>query len=147
MNGTTTLLTQLTFITVTTERFPEQYPAVVDEWADPIESDNAEMAALRPMLKNTNMEFRGLRLTYSANRDGWNAPAFHKKVDKQGGGMGSGLIRKTMEHIRRLNVVNAISFCSCTGLVVCTTSDGLVCGGYNPKGEKIAAFEDHMLAC
>jgi hypothetical protein len=22
------------------------------------------------------------------------------------------------------------------GLVVCTTSDGLVCGGYNPKGEK-----------
>jgi hypothetical protein len=58
------------------------------------------MAALRPLLKNTNLESRGLKLTYSANRDGWNANAFHKKVDKLGG-----------------------------GLVVCTTTDGLVCGG------------------
>ena len=52
------------------ERFPEQYPAVLDEWAEPVDSDNAEMAALRPLLKNTNLEFRGLKLTYSANRDG-----------------------------------------------------------------------------
>lgn len=87
------------------ERFPEQYPAVVDEWAEPVASDDAEMAILRPMLKNTNLETRGLKLTYSANRDGWNAAAFHKKVDKLGG-----------------------------GIVVCTTTDGLVCGGYNPKG-------------
>lgn len=87
------------------ERFPEQYPAVLDEWAEPVASDNSEMAALRPLLKNTNLEFRDLKLTYSANRDGWNANSFHKKVDKLGG-----------------------------GLVVCTTSDGLVCGGYNPKG-------------
>mmetsp|Transcript_16447 Transcript_16447/g.30561 ORF Transcript_16447/g.30561 Transcript_16447/m.30561 type:complete len:185 (-) Transcript_16447:601-1155(-) len=63
------------------------------------------MAALRPLLKNTNLEFRSLKLTYSANRDGWNPVAFHKKVDKKGG-----------------------------GLVVCTTTDGLICGGYNPKG-------------
>lgn len=83
-----------------TERFPEQYPAVLDEWAEPVASDNAEMAALRPLLKNTNLEFRDLKLTYSANRDGWNANSFHKKVDKLGG-----------------------------ALVVCTTSDGLVCGG------------------
>ena len=82
------------------ERFPEQYPAVIDEWADPVESDNADMAPLRPLLKNTNLEFRGLKLTYSANRDGWNAKKFHNKVDKLGG-----------------------------ALVVCTTSDGLVCGG------------------
>lgn len=87
------------------ERFPEQYPAVVDEWAEPVASDNTEMAALRPLLKNTNLEFRDLKLTYSANRDGWNADSFHRKVDKLGG-----------------------------GLVVCTTTDGLVCGGYNPKG-------------
>ena len=87
------------------ERFPEQYPAVVDQWAEPVASDDAEMAILRPMLKNTNLETRGLKLTYSANRDGWNAAAFHKKVDKLGG-----------------------------GIVVCTTTDGLVCGGYNPKG-------------
>ena len=58
------------------------------------------MAMLRPLLKNTNLEFRGLRLAYSANRDGWNADAFHRKVDRQGG-----------------------------GVVVCTTTDGLVCGG------------------
>lgn len=51
-----------------------------------MESDNAETAALRPLLKNTNLEFRGLQLTYSANRDGWNADAFHKRVDKKGGG-------------------------------------------------------------
>jgi hypothetical protein len=82
------------------ERFPEQYPAVLDIWAEPVASDNNEVKALRPMLKNTNLEFRDLKLTYSANRDGWNANAFHKKVDKLGG-----------------------------GLVVCTTSDGLVCGG------------------
>jgi hypothetical protein len=69
-----------------TERFPEQYPAVVDEWADPVEGDSAEIVPLRPLLKNTNLEFRNLQLTYSANRDGWNAESFHKKVDKKGGG-------------------------------------------------------------
>ena len=82
------------------ERFPEQYPAVLDQWADPVESDDKDMAVLRGMLKNTNLEERGLKLTYSANRDGWSATSFHKKVDKLGG-----------------------------GLVVCTTTDGLVCGG------------------
>ncbi|KAL3939897.1 MAG: hypothetical protein SGBAC_005471, partial [Bacillariaceae sp.] len=43
------------------ERFPEQYPAVLDEWAAPVEGDDKEVAALRPMLKNTNMEFRNLK--------------------------------------------------------------------------------------
>mmetsp|Transcript_14304 Transcript_14304/g.33302 ORF Transcript_14304/g.33302 Transcript_14304/m.33302 type:complete len:318 (-) Transcript_14304:243-1196(-) len=87
------------------ERFPEQYPAVTDEWAEALATDDKNMAVLRPMLKNTNLESRALKLTYSANRDGWNPTAFHKKVDKLGG-----------------------------GLVVCTTRDGLLCGGYNPKG-------------
>jgi len=88
------------------ERFPEQYPATVDDFdVKPVPTDNAEMAALRPLLKKTNLESRGLKLTYSANRDGWNAEKFHRKVDKLGG-----------------------------GLVVCTTKDGLICGGYNPKG-------------
>lgn len=59
---------------------------MLDEWADPVEGDSAEIAPLRPMLKNTNLEFRKLQLTYSANRDGWNAASFHKKVDKKGGG-------------------------------------------------------------
>lgn len=87
------------------ERFPEQYPGTKTEFAEPVESDNKEMAKLRPMLKNTNLETRGLKLTYDANRNGWNPDAFHKAVDKLGG-----------------------------GIVVCTTKDGLLCGGYNPKG-------------
>lgn len=86
------------------ERFPEQYPATVDEWAEPLEGDNAEVAKLRPLLKNTNMEFRGLKLSYDANKNGWNAEKFHKAVDRKGG-----------------------------ALVVCTTQSGQVCGGYNPK--------------
>ena len=86
-------------------RFPEQYPATVDDWATPVEGDDAEMSKLRPLLKNTNLESRGLRLTYDANRDGWDPTAFHSKVDKQGG-----------------------------GIVLCTTKSGLKCGGYNPKG-------------
>ncbi|KAL3919970.1 MAG: hypothetical protein SGILL_003491 [Bacillariaceae sp.] len=89
------------------EQFPEQYPATVDEFAEPVASDNKDMAIVRPLLKNTNLEFRGLKLTYDANRDGWTPEKFHNLVDKKGG-----------------------------GLVVCTTSDGLVCGGYNPKGKK-----------
>jgi hypothetical protein len=82
------------------ERFPEQYPATVDEWAEPLETDDREMSVLRPLLKNTNMETRGLKLTYSASRNGWNAAKFHKAVDKKGG-----------------------------ALVVCKTEQGLLCGG------------------
>ena len=81
------------------ENFPEQYPAVLDEWAEPVTTDDKDMQILRPLLKNTNLEFRGLKLTYSSNRDGWNPNSFHNKVDKLGG-----------------------------GIVVCTTTDGLVCG-------------------
>lgn len=87
------------------ERFPEQYPAVLDEWADPVESDDAEMSLIRPLLKNTNLETRKLRLLYDANTDGWDPTVFHSKVDKQSG-----------------------------GVVLCTTRAGIKCGGYNPKG-------------
>lgn len=87
------------------DRFPEQYPATKTEWAEPVASDDKEMALVRPLLKNTNLESRKLKLTYNAARKGWNANAFHQAVDKLGG-----------------------------ALVVCTTQDGLVCGGYNPKG-------------
>jgi hypothetical protein len=87
------------------DRFPEQYPATKTEWAEPVASDDKDMARVRPLLKNTNLETRGLKLTYSASKNGWNAIKFHKAVDKKGG-----------------------------ALVVCTTQDGLLCGGYNPKG-------------
>jgi hypothetical protein len=86
-------------------RFPEQYPAVKDEWALPVSTDDKEMALIRPFLKGTNLEMRALKLTYDANRNGWNAAAFHRCVDRLGG-----------------------------GIVVCVSKSGLVCGGYNPKG-------------
>jgi hypothetical protein len=87
------------------ERFPEQYPATIDEWAEPVEGDTPEIAMLRPLLKNTNLETRNLRLTYDANKDGWDPIKFHSKVDRQGG-----------------------------AVVLCTTNTGIKCGGYNPKG-------------
>mmetsp|Transcript_25968 Transcript_25968/g.29708 ORF Transcript_25968/g.29708 Transcript_25968/m.29708 type:complete len:319 (+) Transcript_25968:16-972(+) len=87
------------------ERFPEQYPATTTEWADQVDTDDVTMKKIRPLLKNTNLETRGLKLTFDANREGWNAAIFHSKVDKLGG-----------------------------AVVVCTTKSGLVCGGYNPKG-------------
>jgi hypothetical protein len=88
------------------ERFPEQYPATVDDFdVASVEADDKEMAALRPLLKNTNLEERAVYLTYSANNNGWSAEAFHNAVDRKGG-----------------------------ALVVCTTTSGQVCGGYNPKG-------------
>jgi hypothetical protein len=87
------------------ERFPEQYPATIDEWAEPVDGDTPDVAILRSLLKNTNFEFRQLRLAYDANKDGWDAISFRKKVEKQG-----------------------------AGLLVAKTTEGLLCGGYNPKG-------------
>lgn len=87
------------------DRFPEQYPATVTEWAEPVAGDDKEVAKLRPLLKNTNLESRLLRLVYSANSHGWRPDAFHAKVDRGG-----------------------------PSLVVCTTTSGQVFGGYNPKG-------------
>jgi hypothetical protein len=87
-------------------RFPEQYPATTTDFdVEPVASDDREVAQLRPLMKNTNLEKRGLCLTYDANRDGWDAQKFHSLVDKQG-----------------------------PALVVCQTRLGLTCGGYNPKG-------------
>lgn len=87
-------------------RFPEQYPATTTDFdVDPVATDDRDMAQLRPLLKNTNLETRGLRLTYDASRDGWDPYKFHQIVDKQG-----------------------------PALVVCQTRMGLLCGGYNPKG-------------
>ena len=90
---------------MTKEQFPERYPATKTEWAEPVSTDDNEMALIRPLLKNTNLESRSLQLAYDANRDGWDPTAFHSKVDKKG-----------------------------PSVVFCRTDSGLVCGGYNPKG-------------
>eukprot|EP00316_Scyphosphaera_apsteinii_P024683 CAMPEP_0119331468 /NCGR_PEP_ID=MMETSP1333-20130426/80679_1 /TAXON_ID=418940 /ORGANISM="Scyphosphaera apsteinii, Strain RCC1455" /LENGTH=331 /DNA_ID=CAMNT_0007341081 /DNA_START=128 /DNA_END=1123 /DNA_ORIENTATION=- len=84
---------------------PDTYPATTTEFADPVEGDSVEVQQLRPMLKNTNLEFLRLRLAYDSDRDGWSAAAWHSKVDKCGPCM-----------------------------VVAKTIGGAYCGGYAPKG-------------
>ncbi|KAL7524675.1 hypothetical protein ACHAWF_001044 [Thalassiosira exigua] len=41
-------------------------------------------AIVRPLLKQTQLEKRKLQVVYDAKRDGWNARAFHSKVDGKG---------------------------------------------------------------
>jgi hypothetical protein len=84
---------------------PDTYPATKTEFADPVEGDSAEVKLLRPMLKNTNLEYLPLRLAYDAAKHGWKASAWHAKVDRTG---------------------------PC--LVVARTKGGAYCGGYAPKG-------------
>ena len=36
---------------------PDTYPATKTEFADPVDGDSAEVQLLRPMLKNTNLEY------------------------------------------------------------------------------------------
>ena len=64
-------------------RFPQQYPATKDEWAEPLEYDDAEMKILRPFLKNKNLESCVFVCTYDANRDGWGALSFHNAVKRK----------------------------------------------------------------
>ncbi len=40
---------------------PEMYPATVDEWAEPLEGDDAEVAVIRPLLAGTNLREARLR--------------------------------------------------------------------------------------
>ena len=68
-------------------RFPQQYPATKTEWADPLPpsvNSTPNIVLLRPFLKNLNLETHGLKLTYDANCDGWDAASFHWAVDKKG---------------------------------------------------------------
>ena len=46
--------------------------------------DAALCRTVRPLLKQTQLEYRALRVAYSANRQGYNAQAFHQAVDGQG---------------------------------------------------------------
>lgn len=84
---------------------PDTYPATKTEFAAPVTGDTGEVALLRPLLRNTNLEYLKLRLAYDASRDGWSAEAFHRGVDQLG---------------------------PC--IVVCVTQGGALCGGYAAKG-------------
>ena len=84
----------------------ENYPAVLDKYAEILKEDgNDDRALIRQTLAQTNLEFRPLKLLYDADRDGWSAKKFHNKVDKMG-----------------------------PAVVIATTKSGGVIGGYNPTG-------------
>lgn len=66
------------------EAAKELYPAVTDSWADPQPSDTPDVAVLRPLLKQTQLESVPLRLAFDADADGWTPAAFHAAVDAFG---------------------------------------------------------------
>ena len=110
---------------MTVEDWPDQYPPVVDSCAEPVEGDEGEVARLRPLLKQTQLEFQQLVLVYDAERDGWSAGDFHSALD----GMGAAVLvcemaggASTLHCLRLVNLLRRHSL------------SGAVCGGYNPKG-------------
>ena len=89
--------------------YPEQYPATY-ELLPPssfLSEDDGDttLTTVRPLLKQTQLERRSLRVAYDAAVHGWDAPAFHAQVDGCG-----------------------------AAVVLATTTDEQMVGGYNPKG-------------
>lgn len=90
---------------MTVEEWPDQWPANVDEDATLLSDDVGEIAFLRPLLKQTQLERLPLALAYDADAHGWSEDAFHRRLDGQG-----------------------------AALLVLETEAGTLCGGYNSKG-------------
>lgn len=86
--------------------FPEQYPATYELNTAVVAGDNGATTIVRPLLKNTQLETRQLRLAYNAAMQGWNTKAFHKAIDGKG---------------------------ACVVLAKAKGVPGYI-GGYNPKG-------------
>lgn len=89
---------------------PELYAATTDEWAGLLPSDEGEIALLRPLLAGASLQTSPLRLAYDADQHGWNADAFHSKIDTYG-----------------------------AALVIAQTTGGAVLGGYNPLGKLLSS--------
>lgn len=85
--------------------FPEQYGATKNKVASSVTGDNADAAYVRPLLAGTQLESRALKVVYRASKNGWDPKKFHSCVDLLG-----------------------------PAVVFAVTSDGLIVGGYNPKG-------------
>jgi hypothetical protein len=111
-------------------RYPEQYPATYEPNTDVVREDDdlPEATLVRPLLKNTQLQSRPLKLVYScmtttssnnnskdasASSPLWNPRSFHSAVD----GRGAAVVIATITTDR-----NGTS-----------TSSRMV-GGYNPKG-------------
>ena len=88
-----------------TERmYPESKAATYELSKVVIPFEFGDAAFVRPLLKQTQLEFRKLRVAYDANKDGYNAKVFHQKVDGQG------------------------------AAVILVKAGGQWFGGYNPRG-------------
>jgi TLD len=77
----------------------------ISQAATSVKSDNADAASVRPLLAGTLLESRALKVVYRANKNGWDPKKFHSCVDSLG-----------------------------PAVIFAVTSDGLIVGGYNPKG-------------
>ena len=64
--------------------YPEQKPATYELSKVAIPFEFGKAAFVRPLLKQTQLEFRRLQVVYDAKRDGFNAQNFHRKVDGKG---------------------------------------------------------------
>ena len=79
--------------------------AETSQVATSVKSDNADAASVRPLLAGTPLESRALKVAYRASKNGWDPKKFHSCVDSLG-----------------------------PAVVYAVTSDGLIVGGFNPKG-------------
>jgi hypothetical protein len=66
------------------QQYPEQYPAAYEISDIQVSSDKADAKLVRPLMKQTQLESRPLRVAYDARSQGWNPQAFHRAVDGQG---------------------------------------------------------------
>jgi len=64
--------------------FPEQYPATNEINHSIVSGDTGDAQLVRPLLKNTQLESKPLRVVYDANSNGWNYKSFHNAVDGKG---------------------------------------------------------------
>ena len=64
--------------------YPESKPATYDiSTINPLDMFNPA-SIVKPLLKQTQLENRKLQVIYNAQKDGWDARSFHKKVDGKG---------------------------------------------------------------
>ena len=99
------------------QEYPEQYPATYELLPPssllPQDKDDptGTLTAVRPLLKQTQLEGRPLRIAYDANVHGWDASSFHARVD----GCGAAVVLATTTSKK-------------------TEKHRAMVGGYNPKG-------------
>jgi hypothetical protein len=84
--------------------YPEGQPATYELLDTVIPFEFGLPAFIRPLLKQTQLESRALKVVYDANKHGYDARTFHNKVDGKG------------------------------AAVVLVKVAGVWCGGYNPRG-------------